>query len=246
MAPASSGACRAVDLRDAIVARHLGVLSAREAPAKYRVPSRTLCNALSDLDGISAERLAANQASLIESSSRRQVFRWASEFTGASIQEGHGYTHWELRESFIQNATTCTSKKLICQELGTPPSGFHRFQKKALAVLKIKSMKLLKVQFALKEITAAKIRSTANSIEHQRKGQKPYLSADEEEAPLIIATAEIKGSHSQPVPFKCSMRYSRTYQTLQEPRSQVVRKGKSQLAYARAMSFAASMRESLG
>jgi hypothetical protein len=62
-------------------------------------------------------------------------------------------------------------------------------------------MKLLKMQYTVKRISAAKIRSAANSVEHQRKGQKPYLSADEEEA-LVIATAKIKESHSQPVQRK--------------------------------------------
>jgi hypothetical protein len=52
---------------------------------------------------------------------------------------------------------------------------------------------LLKTQPALKkEISDSKISSTANSLEHQRKGQKSHLSADEEA--LVIATAEIKDS----------------------------------------------------
>jgi hypothetical protein len=87
-------------------------MTARYAPAKYNIPSRQLYNALLDLDGINAERLSANQATLIESSERGQVFPWASKFTGAPIQEGHGYTQWELRESFIQSVTTELSKKV--------------------------------------------------------------------------------------------------------------------------------------
>ena len=74
MAPPSSGAYRAVDHLDAIVARHLEVINARDAPAKYSVPSRILYNALAELDGINAERIASNQASPIELSFRRQVF----------------------------------------------------------------------------------------------------------------------------------------------------------------------------
>ena len=67
MAPPSSGAYRAVDHLDAIVARHLEVINARDAPAKYSVPSRIANNTLSELDRINTERIAANQASLIES-----------------------------------------------------------------------------------------------------------------------------------------------------------------------------------
>ena len=67
MVPPSSDAYRALDLQDAIVVRHLGVISARDAPAKYSVPSRIANNTLSELDRINTERIAANQASLIES-----------------------------------------------------------------------------------------------------------------------------------------------------------------------------------
>jgi hypothetical protein len=74
MAPPPNGAYKASDLRDTIVARHLGLVGARDAPAKYSVPSRTLCNALYDLDGINAERIAANQASFKPQRGERAPF----------------------------------------------------------------------------------------------------------------------------------------------------------------------------
>jgi hypothetical protein len=233
MAPPGCGAYRADNLRDAIVARHLGLISVRNAPAKYKVPSRAVYNALEELDGINAERIAAKQASLIESSERRQVFRWASKFTGAPIRDG--YTHWELREAFIQNATTGITKKSLSQEFGIPETGMRRFQKKALAILKIKSMKLLKEQKERKQITMAKIRSAANSIQQQRRGQKPYLTADEEA--LVIATAEIKGSHAQPVQRKTiAAQLNTILESMPDnPRTRIAggAKRKSQLNYAR-------------
>ena len=235
MAPPSKGAYRAVDLRDAIVARHLGVISARDAPAKYNVPSRSVHNALLDLDGINAERIAANQASLIESSERRQVFRWASKFTGASILAGQGFTHWELMEAFIQDATTDMIKKIIYDEFGIAKATLNRFEQKALAILKIRSMKFLRTDYLLKDVSLPSIRSAANSVEQQRVGQKPYLSADEEV--LVIATAEIKGSHSQPVQRKrlAAQLNSRLENMPDNPRTKMLggAKRKSQLAYAR-------------
>jgi hypothetical protein len=243
MAPPLNGAYKASDLRDTIVARHLGLVGARDAPAKYSVPSRTLCNALYDLDGINAERIAANQASLIESADRRQVFRWASKFTGASIQECHGYTHWELMEAFIQFATTNISKNALYGEFGVSKTAVHRFEKKAFAILNIKSMKLLKMGYATKQISAARIRSAASSVEQTRKGQKPYLSADEEA--LVVAIAEIKGSHSQPVQRKRLAAQLNSILENMPDNPRVVTPGgakrKSQLVL-----FAASTRESLG
>jgi hypothetical protein len=97
-------------------------------------------------------------------------------------------------------------------------------------------MKLLKMQYTLKQISVAKIRSAANSVEHQRKGQKPYLSADQEEA-LVIATAEIKGSHSQPVQRKrLAAQLNYELENMPDnPRTAIAggAQKKSQLAYAR-------------
>jgi hypothetical protein len=192
-------------------------------------------NALVDLDGLNAERIAANQASLIESADRRQIFRWASKFTGASIQKCHGYTHWELVETFVQIATTNVLTSALLDEFGVSRTAVHRFEKKALAILNIKSMKLLKMGHALEEIAAARIRSAANSVEQQRKGQKPYLSADEEA--LVVATApEIKRSHSQPVQRKhLAVQLNSILEKLADNPKAIAAgaKRKSQLAYAR-------------
>jgi hypothetical protein len=166
MAPPPGGAYKAVDQRDAMVAHHLGVISARDAPAKYNIPLRSVSNALLELDGINAERIAANQASLIESSKRRQVFRWASNFTNAPIQAGHGCTHWELRELFIQNVTTDSVVKSQYAKKSAPqPMASIDFKKRALAVLNIKSMKLLKMDYLLKVVSFSLIGSATKSIE---------------------------------------------------------------------------------
>ena len=71
-----------------------------------------------------------------------------------------------------------------------------------MAALNVKSMNLLKRECASEEMSAARICFTANSaVEQQCKGQPPHcLSADEET--LVAATAESKGSHSQPVQLK--------------------------------------------
>jgi hypothetical protein len=63
MAPPSSGAYKVVDLRDAIVACNFLVIGARDAPAKCNVPTRNRFDALLDLDGTNAKRIAANQSS---------------------------------------------------------------------------------------------------------------------------------------------------------------------------------------
>jgi hypothetical protein len=96
-------------------------------------------------------------------------------------------------------------------------------------------MKLLKMDYLLKVVSISSIHSAANSIEPQCPGQKPYLTADEEA--LVIATAEIKGSHSQPVQHK---RLAAQLNSILEnmpnnPRTAIVggAKMKSQLAYAR-------------
>jgi hypothetical protein len=90
---------------------------ARDAPAKCNVPSSSVHNALLNLDGIDAERMAANQAgSLTESADGRQICRSASEFVGASIQECHGHTHCELMEVLVQSATANNCKSALCHE----------------------------------------------------------------------------------------------------------------------------------
>jgi hypothetical protein len=133
----------------------------------------------------------------------------------------------------------------MCKELGTPTTSFHRFQKRALAALNIKSMKLLKMDYSLKVVSISLIRSAANSIEPQRPGQKPYLTADEEA--LVIATAEIKGSHSQPVQQKnLAAQLNSILQNMpNNPRTTIAggAKSKSQHAYARNMICRVNARE---
>ena len=84
MAPLKS-AFRAEDLRDAIVAYHLGDISEREAAHRYSVTTRALKNSLMDLDAINTVRVLSQQQELVENNDRYQVYRWARNYAKALV-----------------------------------------------------------------------------------------------------------------------------------------------------------------
>jgi hypothetical protein len=138
MAPLQN-AYRPNDLRNAIVDCHLNDLSIRDAPAKYRVPSRVLRQSLNDLATICAIRIASGQIGLIEDDEQKQVYRWATKFTRASSKNGDLYTTWEIRAScdtmppakHSRLTVTTTEAELSLEELKRVPTDLKTIEARA-------------------------------------------------------------------------------------------------------------------
>ena len=86
-------------LRDALLAVHGNEINKREVSAKYNVPIRAVNNAIIELEAINNIRIDSGQLPLIDSCHRKQVFRWASKYTGAQVADGS--TMFEKKQALI-------------------------------------------------------------------------------------------------------------------------------------------------
>ena len=117
MAPLLSS-YRAEDIRDAIVACHLGVISEREAPQSYSVPTRALRNALMDLDAINTVRVFSGQQELVENDDRHQVYRWASNYAKATMHEERRNAKQEIHDALLADVQGGMKVVDILEEYG--------------------------------------------------------------------------------------------------------------------------------
>ena len=115
----------------------------RDAPAKYRVPSRVLRQPLNNLATICAIQIALGQISLIEDDEQKQVYRWATKFTRASSKNGDLYSTWEIRAALRANITGSMTLTEAMEEYGIPKSRHYKYMKMLLKSLGAPSAKKL-------------------------------------------------------------------------------------------------------
>lgn len=184
------------DLRDAIVAFYLKQLKINDSSSKYNVPSRALRTALDDLAAINKIREDSDQLPLVESNERKQIYRWASKYTGAKLLERESFTIIELREC-LYNVISCKLSNIeAMEEYGVTKTTFYRYLKQILSILQIDSLKKAKNLYKLKQLSSTRVRSVLSNMEFKQKGFTPKLLPDEET--LVIATAEMKCYASKP------------------------------------------------
>jgi hypothetical protein len=199
MAPLLSS-YRAEDFRDAIVACHLGVLSEREAPQSYSVPTRALRNALMDLDAINTLRVGSAQQKLVENNDRHQVYRWASKYAQASMPEQDRNTKHELKEALLSDVKGLMKVVDILEEFGLSKTAYRRRVQRFLTELDITTMKIAREKYRLGTLVNTDLITAIARVTERKRGRPTYLTADEEA--ILVATAEIKAAHAQPVDRK--------------------------------------------
>lgn len=236
MAPLLSS-FRAEDLRDAIVACHLGVLSEREAPQRYRVPTRALRNSLMDLEAINTVRVLSRQQELVENNDRHQVYRWASNYANAKMPEERRNAKQEIHDALLAGVKGGTKVADILEEYGLSNTTYFRRVRLLLKELGISTLKKARESYKAGALVNTTLIIAISRVTEQKRGRPTYLTADEEA--LIVASAEIKAAHAQPVSHKrLAVQIDRVLDALpatsrKKPSSTLA--SKSNLKYARRM-----------
>jgi hypothetical protein len=162
----------------------------RDAPAKYRVPSRVLRQPLNNLATICAIRIALGQIGLIEDDEQKQVYRWATKFTRASSKNGDLYTTCEIRAALRADITGSMTLTEAVEECGIPKLRHHKYIKMLLKSLGAPSAKKLWMMYANGSLKEPKLKAALATIYKATMGRPTLLTMDEEA--LLVAQGEMK------------------------------------------------------
>ena len=191
---------RSEDFRDAIVACSLGVVSEKEAPLAFNIPRRSLMKGLLDLSEVNAVRILSEQHSLIENDKRHQVYRWASKYANADMLENDRMTKHEGITSLLADVKGELKLSYIIEEYGAKKSSHFRKLQKVLKKLGIKSIKQARLDYKSGKLLFSVLLKSITQVVELKRGRPTYLTADEEA--LVVASAEIKAAHAQPISRK--------------------------------------------
>ena len=190
----------ATHFRDAIVQCYIGKLKLHECQKKYHIHSRKVRLAIEEIQAINNVRLASQQLQLQENSDRKQVYRWATKYTGAKVIESKSYTIYEMRQLFKEVLNGETTLRDAMEEYGIPKSSYYRYLKEILDLLKISTAKQVKNNIKEGGLSLRKLTQCMATIKIKPKGYATKLLPDEEV--LVVATAEMKNLASQPQRIK--------------------------------------------
>jgi hypothetical protein len=154
----------AESLRDAIANCHSKRMSEREAGNYYKVPSRAIRNTFEALSKVNDERVKFKQNALVESQERRQVYRWASKYTNATIPPSHGFTHWEMETALYDDVTGRWPQKFIVKEYGLSRMTLTRVEQQTLKKLRKTTVKEIRAGFKNKEHSKGDLMSIIKSV----------------------------------------------------------------------------------
>ena len=186
----------ATHFRDAIVQCYIGKLKLHECHKKYHIHSRKVRLAIEEIQAINNVRLASQQLQLQENSDRKQVYRWATKYTGAKVIDSKSYTIYELCQLFKEVLNGETTLRDAMEEYGIPKSSYYRYLKEILDFLKISTAKQVKNNIKEGGLSLRKLTQCLATIKIKPKGYATKLLPDEEV--LVVATAEMKNLASQP------------------------------------------------
>ena len=180
--------------RNAIVSIRRDCLSFHNASHKFHVATRQIKSGINSLKA--HEELRG--APLREDSNKRQVYRWATKFTGVKEKTSKlAYTKWELEEAMFHLLTgDSRSYNDASLDLGVPRRTFDRHMKLVLSFLKIKSFRVCQQMAKAKEITRAEVRSAIKNVHARDIGRPSYLTRDKKV--MVIAVSKLKAAHSVP------------------------------------------------
>ena len=85
------------DLRDSNLACHYGDISLKQVPVKYNLPSRSVREALDDLNAVNELIKWSDQKPLIQNAKRKQATKWASKYAKYESKDRELYTEFELK-----------------------------------------------------------------------------------------------------------------------------------------------------
>ena len=120
------------NLRDCIVAYQLKNIKISDSQRLFSVPNRKLRSAIDDLTKINAIRIKSFQYPLIEDEDRKQVYRWASKYTGAKTVEQQSYTLYEVKACLENIIKSTMTNKYAMEEYGLSKTSFYRYLKPIL------------------------------------------------------------------------------------------------------------------
>ena len=90
------------DLRDSNLACHYGNISLKQVPVKYNLPSRSVREALDDLNAVNELIKWSDQKPLIQNAKRKQATKWASKYAKYESKDRELYTEFELKISLLR------------------------------------------------------------------------------------------------------------------------------------------------
>eukprot|EP00957_Ditylum_brightwellii_P194708 14831708-Ditylum_brightwellii.AAC.1 len=121
------------------------------------------------------------------------VYRLISNWTGATMPFGTGFTDWELKEAIFEVLAGVRTKKTALKEYGVTDNAYKTYSAHVLSMLGKKNAAEVRKELALQNIRKRHIRDTVESIKRKKMGRKCLFSSAEEA--VLVANIEMKNMH---------------------------------------------------